>query len=108
MIPRHRALAILTECKGDEIWSVEHCLSRGVPQSWIDELVDTFESGFRTDRETIYIGDVKTNHYRGVRDVDLAIRLATTMGLDVDRVTALRLGRHGIVTAIKQSIMDGD
>ncbi len=108
MIARHRALAILSECSGDEIWSVEHCHALGVPQVWIDELADAYESGFRSDRETIYIDDSQTNQYHGVRDVDIALKLAEAMGLDVDRVTALALGRRGIVVAIKQSIMDGD
>lgn len=108
MIARHRALALLTECTGDEIWSIGHCRARGVPAVWIDELSDAFESSFRSDRETIYVGDQQTNQYHGIRDVDLARKLATSMGLDVDRITATAIGRREVVTAIKTALMDGD
>lgn len=107
-IARDRALALLSLCRGDEIWNLQHCREQGVPEAWIEELADTFESGFRTDRETIYLGRAATNQYHGVRDLDLAIRLAQSMGLDVDRVTATAMGRRAIVHAIKQAIMDGD
>ena len=65
----HRALARLSECRGDEIWSIEHCRERGVPEDWIDDLSDAFESGYRTDRETIYVGNTSVNQYHGVRDL---------------------------------------
>lgn len=107
MIARHRALALLNECTGDEIWSVEHCRIRGVPAEWIEQLADTFESGFLSDRQTIYVGDRMTNQYRGVRDVDLAAKLAAALGLDVERITATALGRRGVVTAIKDALMEG-
>ena len=60
-IPRHRALAILTKCVGNEIWSVSHCRDAGVPEVWIEELSDVFESGFKTDSQTIYVGNDVTN-----------------------------------------------
>ncbi len=41
-LPRHRALAILEQCRGDEIWSIDHCRQYGVPESWVEELSDTF------------------------------------------------------------------
>lgn len=107
-LPRHRALALLSKCSGDEIWNVETCRQAGVPESWIEELCDNFESGFRTDSQTIYVENQVTNQYRGIRDVDLALRVARSMGLDVDRVTASALGRLGIVTAIKEAVMDGE
>lgn len=107
-IPRHRALALLSQCVGEEIWNIETCRQTGVPEVWIEELCDTFESGFRTDSQTIYVQNAVTNQYRGVRDLDLAIRLAHSMGLDVDRITATALGRRGIVAAIKEAVMDGE
>jgi len=107
-IPRHRALALLSQCTGDEIWSIESCRQAGVPESWVGTLADTFESGFRSDSQTIYVGEGVTNQYRGVRDLDLAMQLARSMGLDVDRVTATALGRRGIVAAIKEAVMDGE
>ena len=107
-IPRHRLLAILGECTGDDLWGVEHCRARGVPEAWIEELSDAFESGFQADSQTIYQGNQATNQYYGVRDVDLALRAAASMGMDVDRVTATALSRRGVVQAIKQAIMEGD
>ncbi len=106
-LPRQRALALLSECTGDDIWSVQHCRDRGVPESWIEELADAFESSFRTDSQTIYVDHQLTNQYHGIRDVDLAIRLTTSMGLDVDRVMATALGRRAIVQAIKDAVMEG-
>ncbi len=105
-MPRHRALAILDECRGDEIWSVEHCRMRGVPEAWIEELADAFESGFNSDSQTIYWNGQTTNQFHGVHDVKLAIAVAQSMGLDVDRVTEAALGRRGIVQAIKEAVMD--
>ncbi len=108
MIPRHRALALLSQCTGDEIWSIQTCRDAGVPESWIGQLADTFESGFRSDNQTIYLEHTAINQYHGVRDVDLAILVARSFGLDVDRVTATALGRRGIVAAIKEAVMDGE
>jgi hypothetical protein len=98
----------LTKCAGNEIWSVSHCLEAGIPEVWIEELSDVFESGFQNDSQTIYVGNDVTNQYHGVRDLDLAIRIARSMGLDVDRVTAMALTRQAIVQAIKDAVMDGD
>jgi hypothetical protein len=105
-LPRLRALAILDECRGDEIWSLEHCRQRGVPDAWIEALADTFESGFRSDSQTIYWKGNVTNQFHGVHDVKLAIEVARSLGLDVDRVTAAALGRFAIIRAIKEAIMD--
>ena len=107
-IPRHRALAILSKCVGNEIWSAGHCRDAGVPEVWFEELSDVFESGFQADSQTIYIGNDVTNQYHGVRDLDLAIQIARSMGLDVDRVTATALGRLAVVQAIKDAVMDGE
>lgn len=105
-LPRDRALAILDECRGDEIWSIEHCRERGVPEIWIEELSDTFESGFNRNSETIYWKGNVTNQFHGVHDVALATRVAQSMGIDVDRVTAMVLGRMAMVRAIKEAVMD--
>lgn len=107
-IPRHRALALLAQCTGDEIWNVATCRAAGVPEPWIEQLAEAFESGYRSDSQTIYLDDQATNQYHGVRDLDLAIRLARSLGLDVDRVTATALNRRGIVAAIKEAVMDGE
>ena len=84
------------------------CLDSGVPQDWIDDLVDAFESGFHTDSSTIYVGESVTNQYQGVRDVDLAIRLGRQLGIDVDRVIATSLSSHAVVQAIVNAVMEGD
>ncbi|EMI41434.1 hypothetical protein [Rhodopirellula sp. SWK7] len=106
------ALALLDECTGDDLWSVEHCLERRVPQSWIDELADAFETSYRVSSQTIYVPDPQTgrrivNQYYGVRDVDLAKRIATDLGLDVESIEAACLSRQAIVRMIKEAIMDG-
>jgi hypothetical protein len=108
ILPRHRALAILDECTGDHIWSLEHCVLRGVPQQWIDQLSDIYESGFRSDTQTIYTDKGVTNQYRGIRDVDLALRAGRELGIDVDRIASGQISRIGIVTAIKNAVSDGE
>ena len=107
-ITRQRALALLAKCTGDEIWSVDVCRASGVPQTWIDELVDTYESGFNSDDQTIYVEDSVTNQYHGLRDLDVAVRVGQSIGLDVARLTAASLSRRGIVQSIKDAVMEGD
>ena len=107
-VPRHRLLSLLTECTGDEIWSVAHCRKRHVPENWIEQLADAYESGFDSDSQTIYTDQGMTNQYRGVRDVDLAIRLADEMGIRIDPNATARFGRARLVQAIKDAIMNGD
>ncbi len=107
-LPRHRALALLAECTGDDIWSVEHCEVRRVPQRWVTELSDAYESGFRSDDQTTYTDAGVTNQYHGIRDVDLAIRIAAEIGIRVDDSAIARYGRARLVQAIKDAVMDGD
>ena len=107
-IPRERALSLLSECTGDEIWSIDHCRLRRVPESWIQQLSDTYESGFKSDRQTIYTDDGVTNQYHGVRDVDLAIALARSLGIKVDDQSIAPYDRARLVQAIKEAIMNGD
>lgn len=106
MITRDRALALLSECVGDEIWSVEHCRLRRVPQAWIEELSDAYESGFQHDRQTIYYQQHAVNQYHGVRDVHLALKVGESLGIDVDQVTATALTPTAIVGAIKEAVME--
>lgn len=106
-LPRHRALAILTQCTGDDIWSVQHCQQQGVPQSWIDELADAHESGFEHRDQTIFLGDRPTNQYHGVHDLQLAIRIAESFQIDVGRLTANVMGRRQIVQVIVDVIEEG-
>ncbi len=101
---RLKALNLLSECHGDEIWSVEYCTQRGVPPAWLDELSDCYESGFHDEGYTIYVDDRVTNQYTGVRDVDLAIKLGSYLGVDVDALLNQSGTRARLVTAIKQAI----
>ena len=107
-VPRHRLLSLLAECTGDDIWSVEHCRARRIPESWIQQLSDAYESVFQSDHQPIYTEAGMTNQYHGVRDVDLAIRLAESMGIHVDANALARLGRRRLVQAIKDAVMNGD
>ena len=95
---------LLSECRGDEIWAPETCREKGVPDAWIEELADTFESGFKTDRETIYDEGGLTNQYHGVRDLHLAYKLAEFLGVDSARVTELSLGREAEVRALQEAV----
>jgi len=107
-VPRHRALAILNLCVGDEIWNEETCRNLGVPPDWIKDMSDAIESGYNTDSETIYIANKSTNQYHGVRDLDLALRLGKVLGIDVDRATQSSISRRSIVQAIKNAIFEGE
>ena len=100
---RLRALSLLHECTGNDIWSVEYCRQQRIPEDWIDELCDCFESGFGDDQQTIYVGEKATNQYLGVRDVDLALRLGMQLGLPVQRLRAEALSRRRLVIAIQEA-----
>lgn len=104
MLSRLKARMLLSECRGDEIWAPQTCREKGVPDAWIEELGDTFESGFKTDRETIYTDDGLTNQYHGVRDLHLAYKLAEFLGVDSVRVTELALGREAEVRALQEAV----
>jgi hypothetical protein len=98
-----KARILLDECTGRDIWSLEHCQRRGVPQVWIDELQDCFESGFRSDRQTIYHKKRIVNQYQGIRDVDLAYKLAEYLGVDVQATIALAPTPEAEVRALKEA-----
>lgn len=95
---------LLSECSGDDIWSPEHCRLRRVPAAWIEELSDNFESGYQQDAQTIYVEDRATNQYRGVRDVDLAIKLAEFLGIDTTSLIAQAASRRHLVRLIHEAI----
>ena len=98
------AQMLLLKCTGDEIWSEETCLQNGVPELWIEELKDRFESGYDSDRNTIYQNDQMVNQYEGVLDLHLAYKLAEYLGIDWQRATATALGRRAQVDAIKAEL----
>jgi len=107
-LPRHRLLSLLAECTGDDIWSITHCRARRVPEAWIEDLADAYESGFDSSSQTIYTDDGMTNQYHGIRDVDLAIRLAESLGINVAPSAIARLGRARLVHEIKEAVSGGD
>lgn len=106
------ALSLLDECTGDDLWSVEHCQSRGVPPDWVTELADAYETSYRISSQTIYVPDEKSgrrivNQYYGIRDIDLAKRIAMELGIDVDQIEAVSFSRQRTVQMIKEAIMEG-
>ena len=106
-LSRDKALALLAQCDGDEIWNVDHCRKVQVPEPWIDELSDAFESSFQSDRKTIYVENQPTNQFHGVRDVDLALKLCKSLDLDAEAGTQMATSRRGLVQAIKEAVMEG-
>lgn len=107
MISRLKALTLLEECTGVDIWPIEYCRQRGIPEDWIEELADAFESGYENDRDTIYYKDRPINQFHGILDFDLAIRLGLSLGVDVERVTATAMTRPATVKAIKEAVEEG-
>ena len=95
---------MLLKCTGDEIWNEQTCRELGVPELWIEELSDNFESGYDTDRNTLYENGEMINQYRGVLDLHLAYRLAEYLGIDWQRATAGALSRRAEVEAIKAEL----
>jgi len=104
MIDAISAQMLLLKCTGDEIWSEEICRKEGVPQSWLDELAENYESGFDRGENMIFTDDGLTNQYRGVSDLLLARRLAELIGIDWQRATMGILDRRNQVTAIKEML----
>ena len=107
MISRSHALALLSLCDGDEIWSVAYCREQRVPESWIRELADAFESGFDSDRDTIYYAEKPVNHYEGVLAVDLAMKLASVLGVSPTRLLGASRDRDAIVREIRETLEEG-
>ncbi len=101
------ALVLLSECTGDDIWSIDHCRLRRVPEAWIEEMVDGFESGFDTDLNTIYVGEEVVNQYEGIHDFGLAIRIGEHLGVDVRSLVGLASSRRELVRLIQDTIEEG-
>lgn len=104
MFNRLKALTLLSECTGDDIWSIDHCQQRGVPTQWIESLADCYESGYEHDSQTVYYQERMVNQYEGIRDVDLAIKLGEFLGVNVSELIALSPSRARLVLAIRQAI----
>ncbi len=100
---RLKALTLLSECTGDDIWSLEHCRLRQIPEDWILELSDCFESGFESDSQTIYYQDRVTNQYQGIRDVDLAQKIGQCLGLPVEQLRSTATTRRSLVRSLQDA-----
>lgn len=98
------AQILLLNCVGDQIWDQQTCIEQGIPQIWFEELVENFESGFDSDRNTIYVNERVVNQYRGVSDLQIAFKLADFLGIDWKRVTSTAIGRRAQVAAIKAEL----
>ena len=104
---RLKAMMLLDQCTGVDIWSKETCEAQGVPAEWVDELCDCYESGFESDRDTIYHEDRAINQYEGVHDLLLARKIGRLLRVDVERIEATSFGREHEVQAIKEAVADG-
>ncbi len=104
MMNRLKALVLLGKCRGDEIWPLELCRQEGVPEAWLSELADALESGFDSDRNTIYLNDQVVNQFHGVPDLLLAYKLAESLGIDTARATSTALSRTAQVQALKEAV----
>lgn len=98
------AQMLLLKCNGDEIWNEQTCRHLGVPEDWIEELIDNYESGFDSSRNTIYHDEQLVNQYRGVLDLHLAYKLAEFLGIDWQRATHGATARTARVAAIKAEL----
>lgn len=107
MLHRMSALLLLAECTGDDLWSTDYCRQRDIPESWIDELVDGFESNYQREKQTIYVGTQRVNQYEGIRDVDLACKLGEYLGIDVSRILGQTFERRQIVREIRHAVEEG-
>ena len=99
---RSQALMLLSECTGDDIWSIDYCRQRLIPESWIKQLRDAYESGFDTNDAKIFYREKLVSQFAGVRDVDLACKLAQFLGLDIDRIVSSQYSRASVVRAIRE------
>lgn len=104
MFDRYSAELLLTRCRGDEVWSAEHARQMGVPESWIRELADCFESGFDSNRNTLYTDAGLVNQYHGIPDLAVAYRAAEFLGIHTERIRSLPLSRQGQVDQLKAEL----
>ena len=97
-------LVLLQECNGNDIWSFDECHRQGVPNAWVKELRDIYESGFQSNTQTIYYKGKITNQFEGVRDVDLACKIATELGLNLRGILEFAVSRADCVHRIKEAL----
>ena len=95
---------LLLKCRGDEIWTIDDCREEGIPEDWIEQLKDCFESGFDTQANTIFHGGKAVNQYFGITDLQLACKLAEYIGIDVQYTIAGITSRTLQVRALKEAL----
>lgn len=101
---RDHLLNLLSQCTGDEIWSLEYCRQFRVPEAWISECMDAYESGFDRNSNTIYYLDRIVNQFEGVRDVDIACMIAKQLGMNPQRLIETSFSRTDLVNKIRDTI----
>lgn len=101
---RSNLLNWLAECTGDDVWSIDYCRQAGIPDTWISELSEIYESGFKSPGEILYRHGNRIHQYRGVRDSDLAKRIAQQLGLRVDPIEQASLSHSDLVRRIKEAV----
>ncbi len=101
MFDRAAAELLLSRCRGDEVWSLEHARQLGVPEGWMEELQDCFESGFDYDQNTLYTENGRVNQYHGVCDLEIAYRAAEYLGIATHQIRQQPLTRRGQVAALQ-------
>ena len=104
---RSHLLSLLSECTGDDIWSTEYCRQVRVPEAWIADCVDAYESGFDRNSNTIYYRERVVNQFEGVRDVDIACMIAQSLGVPVKRLIETSYSRADLVRKIRETIEEG-
>ena len=75
-----------------------------IPELWIEELHNCFESGFDSGRNVIYEQGKLTNQYHGVSDLMIAYRLAEFLDVDTERVRQSTIGRRAQVSALQAEL----
>lgn len=98
----------LSECTGDDIWSIDYCRQRQIPPAWVNELCDAYESGFESDKQTIYFRNEVVNQFEGIRDVDLACKIGQYLKVNVARIVERQVSRAAVVREIREAIEEGD
>lgn len=75
-----------------------------MPEDWITQLRDVYESGFQSQSQRIYFAEKLVNQFEGVRDIDLACRIAAALGVNVAKIAAASISRSDCVVKMKESL----
>lgn len=71
------------------------------------DLREIYESGFKTDQETLYYEGRRINQFEGILDSDLAARIGQQFGIDTKRLADRAYSRPDFVRRIKEEIEEG-